>query len=93
MVTLARTAIRLAAAECKHLSFGSKSFKSRVVTPIPWNEESTGIRPFKIERVGHPKKLSQGLSIDVLKSYQPLRGSGTIGKRVRHPPKNGSRLT
>jgi len=45
-------------------------------------------RPFKTERVGHPKKLNQSLGVDVLEWYHPIVSvrQQKRGERVGHQP-------
>jgi hypothetical protein len=45
-------------------------------------------RPFKVERVGHPKKLNQSISDDVLKWYHHnvICRQEENCARVGHPP-------
>src|SRR5713101_6389399 len=44
--------------------------------------------PLKPERVGHPEKLNQSLSVDVLEWYHPIVSvrQQKRGERVGHPP-------
>ena len=54
--------------------------------------EKSKPRPFKPERVGHPERLNEFLSVDVLEWYHPIATTRQQKKceKVDHPPKTSS---